>query len=319
MNKILSLLSITSALTITSGNLTKINDINSYFMTTIKNDNEINFLSTADIHAGYPESESVSNKTISAIAKQLTTKNNRGVVVSGDITGYVRYTGNILSYTTMTAPIANHLLAGFGNHDADTDHKINQTLLNQNIVKHDAMAAAPLLYYASKREVPVYSWNWSGVHFVQCSLAPIDENTSQWKNSDPGPALTELKTDLEKNVGINSNMPIVLAFHYGYDDFSIGDSWWSQQQRTEFENTILAKYNVILLLTGHMHFSPSTDEENIIPVIVGKKTIYDVLGGTALYGGYSEISINKTNKEITIKRHNANKNDEIVINKKISY
>lgn len=54
-------------------------------------------------------------------------------------------------------------------------------------------------------------------------------------------------------------------------------------------------------------------------VIVGKKTIYDLLVGSALYGGYSEISINKVNKEITIKLHNANQNDEIVINKKISY
>ncbi len=113
-------------------------------------------------------------------------------------------------------------------------------------------------------------------------------------------------------------MPIVLTFHYGYDDFSTGD-WWNQQQRTEFENTILTKYNVILLLTGHLHFQPTTYNENIIAVHVSKKTIYDVLGGSALYGGYSEILINKVNNEITIKHHNANENDDIVINKKINY
>ncbi|WP_338956942.1 MULTISPECIES: hypothetical protein [unclassified Spiroplasma] len=114
-------------------------------------------------------------------------------------------------------------------------------------------------------------------------------------------------------------MPIVLAFHYGYDDFSIDQEWWSKEQRTEFENEILAKYNVILMLTGHQHFVSTKYDEKIIAVNVGKKTIYDVLSGTALFGGYSEISINKTNKEITIKRHNVQQNDEIVINKKIKY
>lgn len=318
MKKILSLLTISSAFSITSDNLSIVNDINWNLMNTIKNDNEINFLSTADIHAGYPQS--FSNKTISAIAKQLAIKNNRGVIVVGDLTGYVKYTGNIFSYTAMTAAIAHHLLAGFGNHDADSSQKINQTWLNQNIVKHNAMTAVHLLYYASKNEVPVYSWNWSGIHFVQCSLAPIDKNTSHWNNgkSDPGPALTELKTDLEKNVNINAKTPIVLAFHYGYDDFST-NGWWNQEQRTQFANTILAKYNVILMLTGHLHFQPTTYNKNIIAVTVGKKTIYDVLAGSALYGGYSEISINKVNKEITIKLHNANQNDDIVINKKISY
>ncbi|WP_338975104.1 hypothetical protein [Spiroplasma endosymbiont of Tricholauxania praeusta] len=73
------------------------------------------------------------------------------------------------------------------------------------------------------------------------------------------------------------------------------------------------------MLTGDQHFVPTKYDEKIIAVNVGKKTIYDVLSGSALFGGYSEISINKTNKEITIKRHNVQQNDEIVINKKIKY
>ncbi|WJG70505.1 hypothetical protein SIXOD_v1c16830 [Spiroplasma ixodetis Y32] len=126
--------------------------------------------------------------------------------------------------------------------------------------------------YTSKNEVPVYSWNWLGIHFVQCSLAPINKDTSGWnfERSDPGPALTELQKDLEINVGL-SNMPIVLAFHYGYDDFSIDQEWWSKEQRTEFENAILAKYNVILMLTGHQHFVATKYDEKIIAVNVGKK------------------------------------------------
>ncbi|WP_338986321.1 metallophosphoesterase [Spiroplasma endosymbiont of Thecophora atra] len=316
MKKILLLLAISNTLSMTNSNFSY--NINSSLTNTIKSNDEINFLATADIHAGYPQS--VSNKTISVLAKHLPENNNRGVIISGDLTGYVKYTGNLFSYKLMLASISNHLLTGFGNHDSDTTCKVNQTLLNQNIVKQNAMTAAHLLYYTSKNEVPVYSWNWLGIHFVQCSLAPINKDTSGWNfgRSDPGPALTELQKDLEINVGL-SNMPIVLAFHYGYDDFSIDQEWWSKEQRTEFENAILAKYNVILMLTGHQHFVPTKYDEKIITVNVGKKTIYDVLSGTALFGGYSEISINKTNKEITIKRHNVQQNDEIVINKKIKY
>ncbi|WP_375317927.1 hypothetical protein [Spiroplasma endosymbiont of Virgichneumon dumeticola] len=78
----------------------------------------------------------------------------------------------------MMSSISTHTLAGFGNHDSGPNSKFNQTWLNQNIVKRNAMTAAPILYYASKDEVPVYSWNWSGIHFVQCSLAPINKDVT---------------------------------------------------------------------------------------------------------------------------------------------
>ncbi len=80
-------------------------------------------------------------------------------------------------------------------------------------------------------------------------------------------------------------MPVVLSFHYGYDEFSIGENWWNQEQRSEFENTILAKYNVILMSTGHLHFYPN--ELYTIPVNVGKKTIG--LLPTCTCGGNNEI------------------------------
>lgn len=51
MNKILSLVTISSTCSITSDNLAIGNDINSNLMSTIKNDNEINFLAMADIQA----------------------------------------------------------------------------------------------------------------------------------------------------------------------------------------------------------------------------------------------------------------------------
>ena len=102
-------------------------------------DNNINFLATADIHAGYDNSQSP--QTIKSLKKQLAQNNNRGVVISGDLTGNISNPLNIWDYYSMIKPIANHTLAGFGNHDADAE--INQYLLSK-IVKKDATAAANL-------------------------------------------------------------------------------------------------------------------------------------------------------------------------------
>ncbi|WP_338979259.1 hypothetical protein [Spiroplasma endosymbiont of Panzeria rudis] len=111
MKKILLLLAISNTLSMTNSNFSY--NINSNLTSIIKSNDEINFLATADIHAGYPQS--VSDKTISALAKHLPENNNRGVIISGDLTGYVKYIGNLFSYKLMLASISNHLLAGFGN------------------------------------------------------------------------------------------------------------------------------------------------------------------------------------------------------------
>ncbi|WP_342276565.1 hypothetical protein [Spiroplasma endosymbiont of Nebria brevicollis] len=155
MKKILLILTISSALSITSGSFSY--NANSNLISTIKNNNEINFLAAADIHVGYEHS--YSSQTISAVARELSKNNNRGVVISGDLVGGIEYTGNLFSYKSMMSSISNHTLAGFGNHDSGPNSKFNQTWLNQNIVKHNAMTAAHILYYTSKDEVPVYSWN----------------------------------------------------------------------------------------------------------------------------------------------------------------
>ncbi len=57
-----------------------------------------------------------------------------------------------------------------------------------------------------------------------------------------------------------------------------------------------------------------------MPIVLIFHYRYEVLGGSALDGGYSEMSINKTNNNITIKHHNVNENNDIVINsKKVSF
>ncbi|WP_342253268.1 hypothetical protein [Spiroplasma endosymbiont of Zeiraphera isertana] len=53
MKKILLLLAISNALSMTNSNFSY--NINSNLTSTIKSSDEINFLATADIHAGYPQ------------------------------------------------------------------------------------------------------------------------------------------------------------------------------------------------------------------------------------------------------------------------
>lgn len=111
-----------------------------------------------------------------------------------------------------------------------------------------------------------YSWDWQDVHFVQLNeYAGLDDTTRYPGNVPYGrkaqaygnPAqesLQFLAQDLANQVG-DSDRPVVLCQHYGFDSFAFrpwGDerAWWTEEHALRLWETIEG-YNVIAILGGH--------------------------------------------------------------------
>lgn len=120
------------------------------------------------------------------------------------------------------------------------------------------------------RECPNYSWEWGGVHFLQLNVFPGDPVANvRDRLHDPSACTTAVDDcarkylramnfliwDLRHRVG-NSGKPVVLIQHYGFDEFSTNGEWWSQGQRERLWD-VIASYNVIAILTGHVHVKPT--------------------------------------------------------------
>jgi hypothetical protein len=111
-----------------------------------------------------------------------------------------------------------------------------------------------------------YSWDWDDVHFVCLNEYTGPENDQRYpgnpafnrKKEDYGnPAeqsLQFLAEDLASQVGTGGR-PVILAQHYGFDDFAFhpwGEkaSWWTEEHALRLWET-LEGYNVMAILSGH--------------------------------------------------------------------
>ncbi len=137
----------------------------------------------------------------------------------------------------------------FGNHDGNIDGVVRTGIRKRN----------------KKREMNIntdtlglhYSWDMGGIHFVNLNLYPANEwdPDCDWckyfKESfrEAQNSLEFLEKDLLKRVGA-SGIPVVIAFHIGYDDF--GKLWWTDSDREKFWNVING-YNVAAIFHGHNH------------------------------------------------------------------
>jgi cytolysin (calcineurin-like family phosphatase) len=123
----------------------------------------------------------------------------------------------------------------------------------------------PPLTQGNSQPVP-YSWNWGKLHLVNLNTWIGEPGRCiTWLGLDRGygydfSAWQWLEQDLARHAAnFGPDAPIVIFQHYGYDEFSTsraGDGWngwwWSPDDRTRFES-ILNRYNVIALFSGHNH------------------------------------------------------------------
>jgi len=138
---------------------------------------------------------------------------------------------------------------GFGNHDGSNNGPIRSGIKARNIQREGVTSIS--------QDSLHYSWDRNGVHFVNLNSYPGKDwdPACEWcpyfKEGfrDPSKSLVFLKKDLKKNVG-KSDLPIVLFFHYGFDEW--GDKWWTSKEQNAFYKTI-KKYNIIAIFHGHTH------------------------------------------------------------------
>jgi hypothetical protein len=184
---------------------------------------------------------------------------------------------------------------GLGNHDYAKTHVL------EDVTKRKRATVKTL------KGVPHYSWDWHDVHFVQLNLMPADSAAPEFPELYPMGALSFLINDLATYVG-DSQRPVILMHHYGFDVFSMGvgintQVWWTAEQRLAYWNAI-ANYNVVAIFTGHLHPTPyqTNDTSRYIrwtrPVGAsgGPASIPTFVSGAAREGAYLEVEFNNANQ-----------------------
>ncbi len=234
----------------------------------------VRFLATADCQywRDQPLWDLHADETFEEIRRQIIGDPSiRGLLIAGDLTQDSR-TSEIDAFEAAISGIERFSFEGLGNHDFG-----HQALHDNLVARHRVTSATrpPGLDVRDLcQDVPHYAWDWHDVHFVQLNLLPSDGRgpveLQDGHKLEPKCALTWLRDDLERFVG-DSDRPVVLVHHYGFDCFSMGypvehgcearedpEVWWSELQRLDYWNTIV-DYNVVAIFTGHLHPNASSN------------------------------------------------------------
>lgn len=123
---------------------------------------------------------------------------------------------------------------GVGNHDSRGGEFMFSNVVARN-------KSRPGLMNVSTNGLQ-YSWEWDGVHFIQCNVMVADDTTWAGRGS-----LDFVRKDLEKNVG-NSGKPVIINFHISM----LCARDWSSERIKAFVDA-LAPYNVVGVFYGHYH------------------------------------------------------------------
>lgn len=137
----------------------------------------------------------------------------------------------------------------FGNHDGNIDGIVRSGIIERNKNRKNLNSVSSNGLH--------YSLDRNGVHFVLLGSYPgnVWDSTCGWchyfKESfrDPQSSLVFLENDLKNNLR-NKNQPVILFFHYGWDDFS--NLWWTPAEQEAFYK-VIKDYNIAAIFHGHDH------------------------------------------------------------------
>ena len=140
----------------------------------------------------------------------------------------------------------------FGNHDiAEGRSYVTKAIRARNAMRRGLNVSASGLQS---------SWDWGGIHFVNLGLYPGE--TAQAAGS-----LAFLREDKARLQG--PQQPVILFHHYGFDDFSMQERWWTQPERDAYFAE-LADLNVLAIFHGHLHTQRHYQWHGMDVFIIGK-------------------------------------------------
>jgi cytolysin (calcineurin-like family phosphatase) len=199
------------------------------------------------------EMNSLPGKKYTSDTVNFTVNVPAGVIISGDLTDKGDEKNWQLFAETMkvdgTGALRYPVYEGFGNHDGPVDGIVRNGIKQRNFKRKNIIAVS--------KDSLHYSFRMGNIHMVNLNLYPGNKwvDTCDWckyfKESfrEPQFSLDFLKEDLAKNVG-NSNQPVILHFHYGFDEWSF--KWWTRPEQDAFYE-VIRKYNIAAILFGHSH------------------------------------------------------------------
>jgi len=225
----------------------------------------------SDISNGVNSGRAAQADTGIAGLKQFMRDNDdvRGIIVNGDLTQNARgddgdidigkASDELDAFKGAMGGLRPFFFEGLGNHDVEsTGPSSDPGDVRQFVREKPRVTVDTYAFSGSSQLDPHYSWDWHDVHVVQLDVFPGNDSKL---GIDPRNALTYLTLDLANTVG-NSGRPVILNHHYGFDQTTIDEGWWDEDDLEAYWNAI-RQFNVVAIFFGHRHLNTGTSWQNI--------------------------------------------------------
>jgi len=161
-----------------------------------------------------------------------------GVILNGDLTdhghaqewGFFTNDWGLAGEQRCKFPVYE----GMGNHDPRGGEIVASNIVKRNTSRRGVMNISTNGLH--------YSWEWSGIHFIQANMVAEDDSQPRARGS-----LTFIQDDLKKHVG-DSGKPVIVNFHISP---VIERDWPTERQKPLLET--LSGYNILGVFCGHSH------------------------------------------------------------------